>query len=104
GFDAAVRIYNPDGSEAEKSGNGTRIFAKFCMDHGYATSDKELKLHTLGGPVSATLDGRRDVRVDRAAAHRRRSHVLDDELVGGQSALRALRRALRRGVGAKVRA
>ena len=30
GFDAAVRIYNPDGSEAEKSGNGVRIFAKFC--------------------------------------------------------------------------
>src|SRR5438270_13970358 len=36
GFDAAVRIYNPDGSEAEKSGNGVRIFAKFCLDHGYA--------------------------------------------------------------------
>ena len=62
GFDAAVRIYNPDGSEAEKSGNGTRIFAKFCMDHGYATSDKELKLHTLGGPVSATLVGRQKDR------------------------------------------
>jgi diaminopimelate epimerase len=55
GFDAALRIYNPDGSEAEKSGNGTRIFAKFCMDHGYAPADKPLRMHTLGGPVSATL-------------------------------------------------
>ncbi len=55
GFDAAVRIYNPDGSEAEKSGNGTRIFAKFCMDHGYAPADQPLRMHTLGGPVSATL-------------------------------------------------
>src|SRR4051812_49148498 len=55
GFDAAVRIFNPDGSEAEKSGNGTRIFAKFCFDHGYAPSDKPLRMHTLGGPVSAQL-------------------------------------------------
>jgi diaminopimelate epimerase len=58
GFDAAVRIYNPDGSEAEKSGNGTRIFAKFCFDHGYATADQPLRLHTLGGPVTAELVAR----------------------------------------------
>ncbi len=58
GFDAAVRIYNPDGSEAEKSGNGTRIFAKFCFDHGYATADKPLRMHTLGGPVTAELVAR----------------------------------------------
>ena len=55
GFGAAVRIYNPDGSEAEKSGNGVRIFAKFCFDHGYAPIDQPLRIHTLGGPVSATL-------------------------------------------------
>jgi diaminopimelate epimerase len=58
GFDAAVRIYNPDGSEAEKSGNGTRIFSKFLMDHGYVAAGKTLSLHTLGGPVSATLVAR----------------------------------------------
>ena len=58
GFDAAVRIYNPDGSEAEKSGNGTRIYAKFCFDHGYATPDKPLRMHTLGGPVTAQLVAR----------------------------------------------
>jgi len=55
GFGAAVRIYNPDGSEAEKSGNGTRIFAKFCFDHGYAPPDVPLRMHTLGGPVTAQL-------------------------------------------------
>jgi diaminopimelate epimerase len=54
GFDAAVRIFNPDGSEAEKSGNGTRIFAKFCLDHGYF-SGARLRMHTLGGPVSAEV-------------------------------------------------
>ena len=34
--DFGLRIFNPDGSEAEKSGNGLRIFAKFLHDHGYA--------------------------------------------------------------------
>ncbi len=58
GFGAAVRIYNPDGSEAEKSGNGTRIFAKFCFDHGYAPATQPLKMHTLGGPVAAQLIAR----------------------------------------------
>jgi diaminopimelate epimerase len=56
GFDAAVRIYNPDGSEAEKSGNGVRIFAKFCLDHGYGRAP--LRIHTLGGPVEAHLVAR----------------------------------------------
>jgi diaminopimelate epimerase len=55
GFDAAVRIYNPDGSEAEKSGNGVRIFAKFCFDHGGADAARPLRIHTLGGPVQARL-------------------------------------------------
>ncbi len=53
GFDAAVRIHNPDGSEAEKSGNGVRIFAKFCVDHGYVDPGRPIRIHTLGGPVVA---------------------------------------------------
>src|SRR5579871_1910057 len=35
-----LRIFNPDGSEAEKSGNGLRIFAKFLWDHGLARSER----------------------------------------------------------------
>src|SRR5881409_1921187 len=49
--DFAVRILNPDGSEAEKSGNGLRIFAKFLREHGY-TSKERFTLHTLGGRVT----------------------------------------------------
>ena len=30
--DFGLRIYNPDGSEAEKSGNGLRIFCKYLFD------------------------------------------------------------------------
>jgi diaminopimelate epimerase len=62
GFDAAVRIFNPDGSEAEKSGNGVRIFAKFCFDHGHADAGRPLRIHTLGGAVAARLVERRDDR------------------------------------------
>ncbi|MCB9664916.1 MAG: diaminopimelate epimerase [Alphaproteobacteria bacterium] len=34
GRDAGVRIWNPDGSVAEKSGNGLRIFARWLVDTG----------------------------------------------------------------------
>jgi len=54
GADFAVRILNPDGSEAEKSGNGLRIFAKFLYDHGY-TKKTEFTIHTPGGIVNARL-------------------------------------------------
>ena len=53
--DFGVRIFNPDGSEAEKSGNGIRIVAKFLYDHGYAPRP-ELTISTLGGLVRVRLD------------------------------------------------
>jgi len=34
GRDVAVRIYNPDGGEAEKSGNGLLIFSRYLWDMG----------------------------------------------------------------------
>jgi diaminopimelate epimerase len=55
GADFGVRILNPDGSEAEKSGNGVRIFAKFLREHGYTTKDR-FSLHTLGGRVTCALE------------------------------------------------
>lgn len=45
-----VRIFNPDGSEAEKSGNGVRIFSKYLKDAGYVTGNRFV-LTTLGGDV-----------------------------------------------------
>jgi len=55
GADFGVRILNPDGSEAEKSGNGVRIFAKFLREHGYTDKDR-FTLHTLGGRVTCVLE------------------------------------------------
>ena len=55
-----VRIYNPDGSEAEKSGNGVRIFSKYLKDMGYIT-EPSFVLTTLGGDVDVQYlseDGR----------------------------------------------
>jgi len=53
--DFGLRIFNPDGSEAEKSGNGVRIFAKFLREHGYTDRDR-FALDTPGGRVNAQLE------------------------------------------------
>src|SRR5437660_2307320 len=80
GAEFAVRIYNPDGSEAEKSGNGLRIFAKYLYDHGY-TRKRAFTVDTLGGRVTAslTVSGERvsAVRVDmgRATINRSLTHL-----------------------------
>src|SRR5258706_9296045 len=54
----SLRIWNPDGSEAEKSGNGVRIFARFLWDFRYVRA-KELQIATPRGPVSVPLSGPR---------------------------------------------
>ena len=50
----SVRILNPDGSEAEKSGNGLRIFAKYLFEKKYVAS-KNFKIDTLGGVVDVQV-------------------------------------------------
>lgn len=60
--DFGLRILNPDGSEAEKSGNGLRIFAKYLYEHGH-TQNKTFKIDTLGGVVTAELEVSEDGRV-----------------------------------------
>ena len=57
--DFAVRIFNPDGSEAEKSGNGVRILARFLRDFGY-TRRTGFSIETKGGVVYAELSSRPD--------------------------------------------
>ncbi|MDR1123593.1 MAG: diaminopimelate epimerase [Elusimicrobiota bacterium] len=49
------RIFNPDGSEAEKSGNGIRIFFKYLLDAGYIQGTNSFRLETKGGIVQARL-------------------------------------------------
>jgi diaminopimelate epimerase len=56
--DFGLRIFNPDGSEAEKSGNGLRIFARYLHATG-KTKKKRFTVETKGGLVSI------DLQVDR---------------------------------------
>lgn len=58
----SVRIMNPDGSEAQKGGNGVRIFAKYLKDAGYIQK-KEFTLSTLGGDVKITYLNERGTRL-----------------------------------------
>jgi len=46
----ALRIFNPDGSEAEKSGNGLRIFSRYLWDLELV-SEESFTIQTLGGIV-----------------------------------------------------
>lgn len=48
--DFRMRILNPDGSEAEKSGNGLRIFSRFLYDQGLV-NETPFTIETLGGTV-----------------------------------------------------
>ena len=60
----AVRIFNPDGSEAEKSGNGLRIFSRYLWDRKLV-GDAEFAIETAGGLVKSTVkEGGRVVRVE----------------------------------------
>ena len=52
--DFGLRILNPDGSEAEKSGNGLRIFAKYLYDYKYSV-EKSFSIETPGGLVRAEI-------------------------------------------------
>jgi len=70
--DFGLRILNPDGSEAEKSGNGLRIFAKFLFDYGYIDKTS-FSIDTLGGVVQAEVIQQekrkaRMIKVDMGAA------------------------------------
>ncbi len=59
--DFGVRIWNPDGSEAEISGNGLRIFALYLHATG-RTREREFSVETVGGTV------RVETQVDSAGA------------------------------------
>ena len=49
-----LRIFNPDGSEAEKSGNGLRIFSRFLWDQGLV-KNPTFTIETPGGHVQSVI-------------------------------------------------
>ena len=60
--DFGLRIFNPDGGETEKSGNGLRIFSRYLWDCKQV-SDKPFTISTAGGVVTCQVgpEGRKIV-------------------------------------------
>jgi len=63
-----IQIFNPDGSEAEKSGNGLRIFARYLWDEGYV-GKKSFNVSTKSGVVTCSLLGGSEVAVKMGTAN-----------------------------------
>jgi len=53
--DARMRIFNPDGSEAEMCGNAIRCFAKYLFERGIV-SKKRMVIETLAGLIVPELE------------------------------------------------
>jgi diaminopimelate epimerase len=61
--DISLCIYNPDGSEAEKSGNGLRIFSRYLVEAGYVTGNS-FPIRTKGGEVEVSIIDRDDFLIE----------------------------------------
>jgi len=55
-FVAEVKIYNPDGSEAELSGNGVRQAVMYLRSHGW-TEDDSFAVRTAAGEIRPRIEG-----------------------------------------------
>ena len=84
-----LRILNPDGSEAEKSGNGIRIFCRHLLESNRIKEGQEFKVHTIGGVVACTVfEGGNRIRVEMGKVSFRAPvipHVGPDREVLGES-------------------
>lgn len=80
GADFGLRIWNPDGSEAEKSGNGLRIFAAYLLDEGHVRAQTPFTVETPGGIVRMVIleqsaEGVLSVEVEMGSASFRSADV-----------------------------
>jgi diaminopimelate epimerase len=66
-FVAELRIFNPDGSEAELSGNGAREAILYLRRHGW-TDAEEFAIGTIAGPIRPTITGELTCSVDMGRA------------------------------------
>jgi len=60
--DFYMRIFNPDGSEAEACGNGLRCAARYTMDNGLAKGS-EIKIETPAGIKIARIKGKNNIQI-----------------------------------------
>ena len=67
GFVARLRIFNPDGSEAELSGNGAREAIMYLHTHGW-TDQQQFSIQTVAGEIRPTILSQTECRVDMGRA------------------------------------
>jgi len=67
GFVARLRIFNPDGSEAELSGNGAREAILYLRRHGWTDSDT-FSIETAAGEIRPTITSPDTCTVDMGRA------------------------------------
>src|ERR1044072_8926007 len=67
GFVAALPIFNPDGSEAERSGNGAREAILYLRRHGW-TDEDTFVIQTAAGPITPTITSERTCSVEMGRA------------------------------------
>jgi diaminopimelate epimerase len=77
GFVARLRIFNPDGSEAELSGNGAREAILYLRRAGWTDQD-EFSIQTAAGEIRPTILGPTTCRVDMG-----RARLRSDDFPGG---------------------
>jgi diaminopimelate epimerase len=66
-FVARLRIFNPDGSEAELSGNGAREAILYLRHRGWTQADT-FSIQTAAGAIRPTITGPTTCRVDMGRA------------------------------------
>jgi diaminopimelate epimerase len=64
---AELRIFNPDGSEAELSGNGAREAAIYLRRAGWTDAD-EFSILTKAGPITPTIRSERECALEMGRA------------------------------------
>ncbi|HXV04729.1 MAG TPA: diaminopimelate epimerase [Solirubrobacterales bacterium] len=69
-FVAELRIFNPDGSEAELSGNGAREAILYLRRHGWTDADV-FSIRTVAGPITPTITSERTCSVEMGRASTR---------------------------------
>ncbi len=70
GYVARLRIFNPDGSEAELSGNGAREAVLYLRRRGWTDSDT-FSIQTAAGEIRPTIDSESTCTVDMGRARLR---------------------------------
>lgn len=77
GFVARLRIFNPDGSEAELSGNGAREAVMYLRATGW-TDQRQFSIQTAAGEIRPTIHDERTCTLDMG-----RARLASDDYPGG---------------------